>query len=397
MSNDKNKTAKLRSIKNAIKQLEKTTKKQGIAYILGEKDFVPVESTSTGSLMFDLALGVGGIPKGRVIEFFGAESSGKTLCALKAAGECQKANGIVAFVDMEHTFDPLFASKLGVDCNEIILSQPDHLQDAFNVIDALIDAGIDLIILDSVAALVPQEELEGEVGKQTIGLVARYMSQFLRRITPKTSKKGSSVIFINQTRDAIGVIYGNPTTTPGGKALKFYSSVRVEVSRVGGSNINEKRGGEDIRVGHSIRARVVKNKVAPPFRKAEFVIYYDGRKVDKVDELVEVALLKGLIPKYDAQGNLSPTGRTYKWPTVPEFSAKKKADVADEVKKYPQMQKELLEAIKNSVEDPNWHQEQQDLDSDLSDEEFEEKMKREIEELENDDSDDAEEVSWDDV
>ena len=204
---DANKAAKLRAIKNVMKSLEKTTKKEGIAYILGEHDIPDIETFSTGSLMFDLALGVGGIPKGRIVEFFGGESSGKTLCALKAAGECQKAGGIVAFVDMEHTFDPSWARKLGVNTNEIVLSQPDHLQDAFTVIDAMIESGgVDLIILDSVAALVPREELEGEVGKQTIGLIARYMSQFLRRITPKTSKTGTSVIFINQIRDNVGVV-----------------------------------------------------------------------------------------------------------------------------------------------------------------------------------------------
>ena len=213
------KELKLKAIKGALKQLEKTTKKEGIAYVLGEKETIAVETISTGSLMFDLALGVGGLPKGRIIEFYGAESSGKTLTAIKAGGECQKAGGVVAIVDMEHTFDPTFATKLGLDCNEVILSQPDHMQDAFKVIDALIDAGVDLIILDSVAALVPQEELEGEIGKQTIGLVARYMSQFLRRITGKTAKMGSTVIFINQVRDAIGVMYGDPTTTPGGRLV----------------------------------------------------------------------------------------------------------------------------------------------------------------------------------
>jgi len=215
----KAKNKKLAGIKSAIKQLEKMTKKEGIAYILGDKEIEKMETISTGSLMFDLALGVGGLPKGRIIEFFGPESSGKSLIATKAGGECQKAGGVVAIVDMEHTFDPVFASKLGLNCKEVILSQPDSLQDAFKVIDALIDAGVDLIILDSVAALVPQEELDGEIGKQTIGLVARYMSQFLRRITGKTAKMGSTVIFVNQVRDAIGVMYGDPTTTPGGKLI----------------------------------------------------------------------------------------------------------------------------------------------------------------------------------
>lgn len=198
---DANKAKKLRSIQAAMKQLEKQTKKEGICYVMGDKEIAPVETISTGSLMFDLALGVGGFPKGRLIELFGAESSGKTLCATKACAECQNNGGIAAIVDMEHAFDPGFASKLGLNIPELILSQPDSLQDAFTVIDALIDAGVDMIVLDSVASLVPQEELDGEIGKQTIGLVARYMSQFLRRITPKAAKNGTVVVFINQVRD----------------------------------------------------------------------------------------------------------------------------------------------------------------------------------------------------
>jgi recombination protein RecA len=398
MAIDKVKSEKLRAVKTALRQLEKTTKKEGIAYVLGEKEYTPVPAISSGSLMLDIALGVGGIPRGRIVEFFGAESSGKTLLAIKTAAECQKSGGLVAFVDMEQTFDRTFAAKLGLNVDEVILSQPDHLQDAFNVIDALIGAGVDLIILDSVAALVPQEELEGEIGKQTIALVARYMSQFLRRIGPKTAHNGSTVIFINQTRDAVGVMYGNPVTTPGGKALKFYSSVRVEVAKVGGSAVMSKIGGEDLQVGHSIRAKVVKNKVAPPFRKAEFQVFYDGREVDKIAELAQVAILKGLIPKYDAAGNLSPTGRNYKWPSEPNFLAKKKDDVADELRKYPRVQEELIDILKGTTEDSSIQYNQQDLDSDLSEEEFEEKMNAEIDSI-GKDSNEAEETedSWNNV
>lgn len=214
-----NKSQKLKAIQNAMKSLEKSLKKEGVVQRLGDKPQEAIECISSGSLMFDMALGIGGIPKGRIIEFFGAESSGKTLCALKAMAECQKVGGIVGFVDMEHTFDTNFAAKLGVDVPDVFLSQPEHLQEAFIVIDKMIDAGFDLIVLDSVAALVPQEEVENEIGKQSIGLVARYMSQFLRRITPKTAKIGTSVIFINQVRDAIGVMFGDPTTTPGGKLI----------------------------------------------------------------------------------------------------------------------------------------------------------------------------------
>lgn len=399
---DATKAAKLRAIKNAMKQLEKTTKKEGIAYILGDKEIMPIDTFSTGSLMFDLALGVGGLPKGRIVEFFGAESSGKTLCATKAAGECQKAGGIVAFVDMEHTFDPTFARKLGLIPEEIILSQPDHLQDAFNVIDALIDSeSVDLIILDSVAALVPKEELEGEVGKQTIGLMARYMSQFLRRIGPKTAKTGTTVIMINQIRDAVGVMYGDPTTTPGGKALKFYCSVRVQVSKVGGSNVEEKRGADKVVVGHRIRVNIKKNKVAPPFRKAEFDIFYDGRPMDKINELAQVALLNSLIPKYDRLGNISETGRTYKWPNDPTFSASSKGEVADALRKCPKMQEELLNILKNGLDDPDAKQyAAEDSDAELSEEEFEAKILKEAKELEEGKGgNDAEETSggWEDM
>jgi recombination protein RecA len=198
---DAAKKAKFKAIQTAIKQLEKSTKKEGIVQILGEKPLHDIEWSSTGSLMFDIALG-GGLPKGRIIEFYGGESSGKTLCATRAMAEVQKNGGVAALVDAEHAFDPSFAAKLGLDTDELIVSQPEHMQEAFTVIDALIDSGgVDMIVVDSVAALVPQEELDGEVGKQTIGLVARYMSQFLRRITGKCSERKCSVIFINQVRD----------------------------------------------------------------------------------------------------------------------------------------------------------------------------------------------------
>jgi recombination protein RecA len=397
---DKRKQEKLRAIKGAFRQLEKTTKKEGIVFVLGDREHVAIESISTGSLTFDIALGVGGFPKGRIIELYGAESSGKTLCATKCAAECQKEGGIVAIVDMEHAFDPSFARKLGLNTDEVILSQPDHMQDAFNVIDALVDSGgCDLIILDSVAALVPREELEGEVGKQTIGLIARYMSQFLRRITPKAHSQNCTIIFINQTRDAVGVMYGDPVTTPGGKALKFYSSVRCQVAKIGGSNITVKKGGEDQIVGHGIRVTVKKNKVAAPFRKAEFTLYYDGRKVDKCDELAQVALIKGLIPKYDAAGNLSPTGRNYKWLSEPNFSAKKKDDVAAEIKKYPKVQEELLNILKNGIDDDTTQFDSQDLDGDLSDEDFEIMAMEDAKNIKNGVVSDAEEVesSWEDI
>lgn len=397
----KDKKAKLKAIQSAMKQLEKTTKKEGIVRRLGDSELAPIPCTPSGSLMFDIALG-NGLPKGRIIEFFGAESSGKTLTAVKAMAEVQKQGGVVALIDMEHAFDPSFAAKLGLDTDELFLSQPDHMQDAFNVVDALVDAGIDMIVVDSVAALVPKEELEGEVGKQTIGLVARHMSQFLRRITPKAAQSGSTVIMINQIRDAIGVMYGDPTTTPGGKALKFYCSVRVQISRVGGSQVKVKVGGEEQVVGHTIRATVKKNKVAPPFRKAEFPIFYDGRKQEPSDEIAAVALLKSLIPKYDSAGNISATGRTYKFEADgEELIAKKKDDVAIELRRYPKVQAKLLDMIKNGVTAEDIHP-HHDSDADMTEEEFERQMREDAEALKNGNYSEAEEISteagdWDKI
>ncbi|AEO93665.1 UvsX-like recombinase [Bacillus phage G] len=399
-NNNKDKKAKLKAIMGAMKNLEKSTKKEGILQRLGDAEPKIIETTPTGSLMFDIALG-NGIPKGRIIEFFGAESSGKTLCATRAMAQVQQQGGICALIDMEHAFDPSFAAKLGLNSDDLFLSQPDHMQDAFAVIDALIDSGgVDMIVLDSVAALVPKEELEGDVGKQTIGLIARYMSQFLRRITPKASQMGVTVIFINQIRDAIGVMYGDPTTTPGGKALKFYCSVRCQIARVGGSQEKVKIGGEEQVVGHTIRATVKKNKVAPPFRKAEFPIWYDGRETDPADEIAAVSLLKGLIPKYAADGTISPTGRTYKFEADgEELIAKKKDDVAIELRKYPKIQAKLIDMIKNGVEATDVHQ-TEDFDSEMSEEDFEEMMRREAEDIKNG-GNDAEETSggaeWDDL
>lgn len=199
------KKEKFKNVMTAIKQLEKSTKKEGIVQIMGDKQISPIECTPSGSLMFDIALG-NGLPKGRIIEFFGAESSGKTLCATRAMAEVQKQGGVAALIDAEYAFDPSFAAKLGLNTDELVVSQPEHMQEAFTIIDALIDSGgVDIIVVDSVASLVPKEELEGEVGKQSVGLVARYMSQFLRRITGKASEHKCTVIFINQIRDAIGV------------------------------------------------------------------------------------------------------------------------------------------------------------------------------------------------
>ena len=395
---EKAKSVKLRAVMQGLKNLERSTKKKGVAYILGSKEIKPVESIPTGSLMFDLALGVGGIARGRIIEFFGLESSGKSLCATKVAAECQKAGGVVAIVDMEHSFDPYFAKKLGleIDKGDVIISQPDDLQDAFNVIDAMIEAGVDLIILDSVAALVPKEELEADVGKAQMAIVARYMSQFLRRITPKAAAQKSTVIFINQCRDAF-VKYGDPLTTPGGRALKFGASVRVMISKVGGSNVMAKIGGEEVVVAHTIRVNIKKNKLAPPFRKAEFQIRYDGKPQNPEDELAAVVIQKGLIAKYTADGTISPTGRTYKYTLIDdktgeiieELIAKKKDDLAGELKKCPKIQAKLIDILKNGLEDEPIYA--SSSDAEMTDEEFEESLKN------NDSEAEETETSWEDM
>jgi len=395
------KKSKLKAMANAIKHLEKSTKKAGMVYRLGDKPMNKVDVIPTGSLPLDIALGCGGWPRGRIIELFGAESSGKTLLASKAIAECQKQDGVCAMIDMEHAFDPYFAAKLGVDINDLFFSQPDHLQDCFTVIDNLVNAGCDLIILDSIATLVPQEELEGEVGKQTIGIIARYMGQFLRRIGPKLSQNNVCLICINQTRDNIGVLYGDPTTTPGGRALKFYSSVRVQVSRVSTLDVKDK---QDNLIQRGIRCTVKKNKVGLPFKKAEFQVYLDGRECSKdlSDDIANIAINMGIIGRYDAAGNPSKTGRQYKFSYVDpetneEFNllAKKKDDVSVELKKLPKMQQHLLGIIKGEIDAPENMVPNEEMDSEMSDEDFENMMK---DENYGNDFDEAEEIeNFDDI
>lgn len=390
MTNDKDKKAKLRAVMTAMKQLEKSHKQAGVVRILGDEDIV-INCFPTGSLLFDAALGGKGFPRGRIIELFGSEGSGKTLTSVRAATEVQREGGLVAFIDMEHAFSPDFYRGFGLNIEELIFSQPNDMQQALDVVDKLVDAGVDLIILDSIASLVPREEMEGEVGKQTIGLVARHLGQFLRRISPKLSQNDSTLLCINQTREAIGVMYGDPTTTPGGKALKFYSSVRIQVSKVGGSNVKEKQGTEEVLVGYIIRARVVKNKIAVPFKKAEFMVYLDGRETHPADEIAEVAINRGLILKYDAAGNVSPTGRTFKLKVGDEeLIAKKKDDVSIELRKYPKIQDYLMDLIKENVM-PDAAIAPHELDSDLDDEEFELKIQEEAKALKNSSASEAEE------
>jgi len=284
-SMDKNK-----ALEAALGQIDRAFGK-GSVMKLGAKESIDIEAISTGSLNLDIALGIGGLPKGRIIEIYGPESSGKTTLALHAVAECQKAGGIAAFVDAEHALDPVYAKKLGVDVNELLISQPDTGEQALEITDTLVRSGaIDILIVDSVAALTPRAELEGEMGDSHVGLQARLMSQALRKLTGSINKSNTIVIFINQIRMKIGVMYGSPETTTGGNALKFYSSVRLDIRRVGA--IKDK----DEIVGNATRVKVVKNKLAPPFKQVEFDIMY-GEGVSKTGEILDLGVKAGVVEK----------------------------------------------------------------------------------------------------
>jgi len=281
---------KIKAVELAVGQIEKQFGKGSIMR-LGGKEIVPIAAISTGSISVDWALGVGGLPRGRVIEVFGPESSGKTTLALQAIAQAQKLGGVAAFIDAEHALDAQYAQKLGVDLDNLLVSQPDNGEQALEIVEVLIRSnGVDVVVVDSVAALVPRAEIEGEMGEAQMGLQARLMSQALRKLTGVVSKSKTCLIFINQLREKIGVMFGNPETTTGGRALKFYSSVRVDIRRIGAI-----KDGETM-VGGRTRVKIVKNKVAPPFREAEFDVMY-GEGISREGDLIDQGVERSIVEK----------------------------------------------------------------------------------------------------
>ena len=321
---------KKKALESAMAQIERTFG-TGSIMRLGDSATLNIEAISTGSLSLDLALGIGGVPRGRIIEIYGPESSGKTTLALHILASAQKAGGIAAFIDAEHALDPVYARNLGVNTDELLISQPDTGEQALEITDALVRSGaVDAIVIDSVAALVPKSEIEAEMGDSVVGLQARLMSQALRKLAGSISKTNCIVIFINQLREKIGVMYGNPETTPGGRALKFYSSVRLEVRRVETLSV----GGT--KVGNHTRVKVMKNKVAPPFREAEFDIIY-GEGISRTSELVDTGLKLGLIEKGGS------------WFTYRDQRLQGKDSMKDYLKQNPEIADELEDEIKERL------------------------------------------------
>ena len=327
---------KLRALQAAMDKIEKSFGKGSIMK-LGDDNFEDVDVIPTGSVGLNAALGVGGYPRGRIIEIYGPESSGKTTLAIHAIAEAQKMGGIAAIIDAEHAFDRFYAQKLGVDIDNLLISQPDCGEQALEIAEQLIrSSAIDIIVIDSVAALTPKAEIEGEMGDNKVGLQARLMSQALRKLTSAISKTKTTCIFINQLREKIGVMFGNPETTTGGNALKFYSSVRLDIRRV-----SQLKDGEDA-IGNSVRVKVVKNKVAPPFRKAEFDIMF-GEGISRTGEIVDLGVQYGIIKK-------SGSFFSYNDTKLAQGRDRTKALIADNPELAEELETKIAEAIKGNTD-----------------------------------------------
>ncbi|HZX61899.1 MAG TPA: recombinase RecA [Bacteroidales bacterium] len=328
-----NNKEKMKALQLTLDKLEKTYGK-GTVMKLGDNAIEAVEFISTGSIGLNVALGIGGLPKGRVTEIYGPESSGKTTLALHAIAESQKAGGIAAFIDAEHAFDRFYAKKLGIDVENLLVSQPDNGEQALEIVENLIRSGaIDIIVIDSVAALTPKSEIEGEMGDSKMGLQARLMSQALRKLTSTISKTATCCIFINQLREKIGIMFGNPETTTGGNALKFYSSVRLDIRKV-----NQLKEGEEI-IGNRVKVKVVKNKLAPPFRKAEFDIIY-GEGISRILEIIDLAVEYNIIKK---SGSWFSYGET----KLGQGRDAVKKLLQDNLELADELEKKILEVLKN--------------------------------------------------
>lgn len=334
MAEDKEKSAKLKALQLTLDKLDKTYGK-GSVMRLGDDVSEEIDAIPSGSLGLDIALGIGGYPRGRIVEIYGPESSGKTTLTLHAIAEAQKAGGIAAFIDAEHAFDRFYAEKLGIDIDNLIISQPDHGEQALEIADNLIRSGaIDIVVIDSVAALTPKSEIEGEMGDSKMGLHARLMSQALRKLTATISKTHCTVIFINQLREKIGVMFGNPETTTGGNALKFYASVRLDIRRK-----TQIKDGDRV-VGSGAKVKVVKNKVAPPFQTAEFDIMY-GEGISKVGEIIDLGVEYGIVKKSGSWFSYGDTKLGQGRDAVKEM-IKDNPELAEE------LETKILEAINNS-------------------------------------------------
>ncbi|MBR4296420.1 MAG: recombinase RecA [Clostridia bacterium] len=349
-SNDKE--AKEKALSTALAQLKKDFG-EGTIMKLGENAQMEVQAVSTGSLSLDMALGIGGVPRGRIIEIFGPESSGKTTVALHIVAEVQKAGGEAAFIDAEHALDPVYAKALGVDIDNLLVSQPDCGEDALDITETLVRSGaIDVVVIDSVAALVPRQEIEGDMGANSVGVQARLMSQAMRKLSSVIAKSNCVVIFINQLREKVGVLYGNPETTTGGRALKFYASVRIDVRKA-----DQLKNGSEI-YGNHVKCKIVKNKVAPPFRVAEFDILY-GKGISKISEIIDFAVALDIIKKSGA------------WFS---YEGERIGQGKDNARKFletnPAVAEEIEEKIRSMKDKTgNLIEESFDLDEDIGDEE----------------------------